>query len=91
MSWLMKKRLGSQVPCFRVQQVQQQVFRLALQSFNLPAVTSAAVCFCELLGVCSLKLRVDVRVMSSVLQHWEQHDTESAPTHLHTLGKQQQH
>uniref|UniRef100_A0A4W6E3M7 SPG11 vesicle trafficking associated, spatacsin n=1 Tax=Lates calcarifer TaxID=8187 RepID=A0A4W6E3M7_LATCA len=34
---------------------------------NPPSVASAAVCFCELLGVCSLKLRVDVRHLDSIL------------------------
>ncbi|GAA6229551.1 spatacsin-like [Lates japonicus] len=69
-----------------LQQVGQQVYRLALQSFNVPSVASAAVCFCELLGVCSLKLRVDVRAMNAILQHWNQHNTHTAPAqHLHTL------
>ncbi|KAF0040785.1 hypothetical protein F2P81_006683 [Scophthalmus maximus] len=40
------------------QQAQQQVYRLALQRFDVASVASAAVCFCELLGVCSLRLRV---------------------------------
>ncbi|XP_042373019.1 spatacsin-like, partial [Plectropomus leopardus] len=34
-----------------VQQAWQQVYRLALQWFNVPSVASAAVCFSELLGV----------------------------------------
>uniref|UniRef100_A0A3B4X4B6 SPG11 vesicle trafficking associated, spatacsin n=1 Tax=Seriola lalandi dorsalis TaxID=1841481 RepID=A0A3B4X4B6_SERLL len=69
-----------------VQHTWQQVYRLALQCFNVPAVASAAVCFCELLGVCSLKLRVDIRAMNTVLQHQNLHNTHSAPTqHLHSL------
>uniref|UniRef100_A0A665VVE9 Spatacsin C-terminal domain-containing protein n=1 Tax=Echeneis naucrates TaxID=173247 RepID=A0A665VVE9_ECHNA len=52
-----------------------QVYRLAVQYFNTPSVASAAVCFCELLGVCSLKLRVDVRAMNTILQHKTQHNT----------------
>lgn len=76
----------------RLQQASQQVYRLALHCFNVPSVTSAAVCFCELLGVCSLKLRVDIRTMNAILQHWNQHDTHTAPAqHLHTLGKQNAH
>ncbi|XP_008279865.1 spatacsin [Stegastes partitus] len=64
----------------------QQVYRLALQCFNVPSVVSAVVCFCELLGVCSLKLRVDIRAMNVILQHSNQHSTHSSPTlHLHTL------
>ncbi|XP_040893537.1 spatacsin isoform X2 [Toxotes jaculatrix] len=69
-----------------LQQAWQQVYRLALQCFNVPSVASAAVCFCELLGVSSLKLRVDIRAMNAILQHWNQHNTHSAPTQrLHTL------
>uniref|UniRef100_A0A3P8X7B3 SPG11 vesicle trafficking associated, spatacsin n=1 Tax=Cynoglossus semilaevis TaxID=244447 RepID=A0A3P8X7B3_CYNSE len=53
---------------FLVQQLNNDC--LALQNFHVASVTSAAVCFCELLGVCSLKLRVDVRAMNTVLNHW---------------------
>ncbi|XP_074533842.1 spatacsin [Halichoeres trimaculatus] len=70
-----------------LQQVQQQVDRLALQCFDVPSVASASVCFCELLGICSLKLRVDIRAMNAVLQHWNQQNTHPASAqHLHTLG-----
>uniref|UniRef100_A0A3Q3QXR4 Spatacsin C-terminal domain-containing protein n=1 Tax=Monopterus albus TaxID=43700 RepID=A0A3Q3QXR4_MONAL len=55
--------------------IQQQKPQLALQCFNVPSVGSAAVCFCELLGVCSLKLRVNIRAMNAILQHWNRHDT----------------
>uniref|UniRef100_A0A8C9YP01 SPG11 vesicle trafficking associated, spatacsin n=1 Tax=Sander lucioperca TaxID=283035 RepID=A0A8C9YP01_SANLU len=65
----------------------QQVYRLALQWFNVASVASAAVCFSELLGVCSLKLRVDIRAMNAILQHRNQQHTHTPPTqHLHTLG-----
>uniref|UniRef100_A0A3Q3M7Z9 SPG11 vesicle trafficking associated, spatacsin n=1 Tax=Mastacembelus armatus TaxID=205130 RepID=A0A3Q3M7Z9_9TELE len=70
-----------------VQRARQQAYRLALQCFHVPPVASAAVCFYELLGVCSLQLRVDIRAMNVILQHWDQHDTHTAATHLHTLGK----
>uniref|UniRef100_A0A8C2Z1E5 SPG11 vesicle trafficking associated, spatacsin n=1 Tax=Cyclopterus lumpus TaxID=8103 RepID=A0A8C2Z1E5_CYCLU len=64
-----------------LQQVWQQTYSLALQSFNVVSVTSAAVCFCELLGICSLKLRVDVRASNAIMQHWSQDNTQL----LHTL------
>ncbi len=74
--------------CFRLQRAWQQVYHLALQCFNVPSVASASVCFCELLGGCSLKLRVDVRALNAILQHWNHRDTHTAPTqHVHTLGK----
>ncbi|XP_056272671.1 spatacsin isoform X1 [Pseudoliparis swirei] len=70
----------SDVPLL-LQQVWQQTYSLALQSFNVPSVTSASVCFCELLGVSSLKLRVDVRASNAIMQHWSQDNTRT----LHTL------
>uniref|UniRef100_A0A3B5L9T1 Spatacsin C-terminal domain-containing protein n=1 Tax=Xiphophorus couchianus TaxID=32473 RepID=A0A3B5L9T1_9TELE len=51
------------------------VYRLALKCFNKPSVTSSAVCFCELLGISSLTLRVDIRAMNTILQHWNQLDS----------------
>ncbi|XP_067348995.1 spatacsin isoform X2 [Channa argus] len=69
-----------------LQQASQQAYRLALQCFNVPSVASAAVCFCQLLGVNSLKLRVDIKALNIILQHWNQHNTHNTPTqHLHTL------
>ncbi|XP_055078482.1 spatacsin [Periophthalmus magnuspinnatus] len=69
-----------------LQQAWHQVYRLGVQYFSSPSVTAATVCFCELLGLCSLQLRVDLRVLNSVLQHWSQTDMQSPPTqHLHTL------
>ncbi|KAM6937910.1 LOW QUALITY PROTEIN: spatacsin [Xenentodon cancila] len=55
-----------------LQRAWEQLYRLVLQCFNEPPVMSAAVCFCELLGLSSLKLRVDIRAMNSILQHWNQ-------------------
>ncbi|XP_041852171.1 spatacsin isoform X2 [Melanotaenia boesemani] len=68
-----------------LQQACQQIYKLALQCFNVPSVTSAAVCFCELLGVCSLKLRVDIRAMNTVLQYWNQHNSQVPTQNLRTL------
>lgn len=65
---------------------------MALQCFDVPSVASACVCFCELLGICSLKLRVDIKAMNAVLQHWNQQNTHSATAqHLHTLGTTHTH
>lgn len=69
-----------------LQQAWQQVYRLSLQCLNVPSVGAAAVCFCELLGLCSLQLRVDLRAMNCILQHWSQTGTRSTPAqHLQTL------
>lgn len=73
--------------CVRLQQVRQQVYRLALQCFSTALVVSACVCFCELLGVCSLTLRVDVRALNAILQHrGRQHAASTPAQHLHALG-----
>ncbi|XP_077371965.1 spatacsin isoform X2 [Festucalex cinctus] len=54
-----------------LQQAQQQVHNLAVQNFNLAPVVSAAVCFCELLGLHSLHIRVDVKVLNAIWTHWK--------------------
>ncbi|XP_056138328.1 spatacsin [Lampris incognitus] len=68
-------------------QAAQQAYNLTMLHFNLPSVTTACVCFCELLGVCSLRLRVDLRALGLILQHWNQ--TRSSQTgldqHVQTL------
>uniref|UniRef100_A0A1A8MPB2 Spastic paraplegia 11 n=1 Tax=Nothobranchius pienaari TaxID=704102 RepID=A0A1A8MPB2_9TELE len=69
-----------------LKQAWQQVYKLVLKYFNVPSVTSAAVCFCELLGICSLKLRVDTRALNTILQHWNQQDTHNPVQHLRTLA-----
>ncbi|XP_073327338.1 spatacsin [Pagrus major] len=85
-TFLVQQLSGCSDVTLMLQQAWQQVYRLALQCFNVPSVASAAVCFCELLGTCSLKLRVDIRAMNIILQHQNQHHTHTALTqHLHTL------
>uniref|UniRef100_H3CAS0 SPG11 vesicle trafficking associated, spatacsin n=1 Tax=Tetraodon nigroviridis TaxID=99883 RepID=H3CAS0_TETNG len=70
----------------QLQQVRQQVYRLALQCFDVAPVVSACVCFCELLGVCSLTLRVDVRALNAILQHRSrQHAAGTPARHLRAL------
>ncbi|XP_076588606.1 spatacsin isoform X2 [Chaetodon auriga] len=86
-TFLVQQLSGCSDVTLLLQHTWQQVYRLTLKCFSVPSVVSASVCFCELLGVCSLKLRVDVRAMTSVLQHWNQHNTHSAAAQqLHTLG-----
>ncbi|XP_014827914.1 PREDICTED: spatacsin isoform X1 [Poecilia mexicana] len=68
-----------------LQKVWLQVYRLALKCFSKPSVTSSAVCFCELLGICSLKLRVDIRALNTILQHWNQLDRLTPTQNLRTL------
>ncbi|XP_055048044.2 spatacsin isoform X1 [Misgurnus anguillicaudatus] len=56
----------------QLSQAVEQVFSLSLLNFNTSSVTAACVCFCELLGVCSLKLRVDLKVLNLILKLWRQ-------------------
>eukprot|EP00063_Salmo_salar_P004610 XP_013979445.1 PREDICTED: spatacsin isoform X1 [Salmo salar] len=46
----------------------EQAYSLAMLYFSVPSVAAACVCFCELLGVCSLKLRVDLKALSLILR-----------------------
>lgn len=58
--------------CVRVSLAADQAYSLGLLNFSSACVSAACVCFCELLGVCSLKLRVDLRVLNLVLRLWTQ-------------------
>nr|XP_057931633.1 spatacsin isoform X2 [Doryrhamphus excisus] len=85
-TFLLQELIGCDDVSLLLQQVLQNVHRLAVQSFNMASVVAAAVCFCELLGVSSLRLRVDVKVMNAILTHWTQHTTHCGYTQpLHTL------
>uniref|UniRef100_A0A674AZK9 SPG11 vesicle trafficking associated, spatacsin n=1 Tax=Salmo trutta TaxID=8032 RepID=A0A674AZK9_SALTR len=55
---------------FLVQQLanSNEAYSLAMLHFSVPSVAAACVCFCELLGVCSLKLRVDLKALSLILR-----------------------
>ncbi|XP_023811202.1 spatacsin isoform X3 [Oryzias latipes] len=61
------------------------VYQLALRCFHMTSVTSAAVCFCELLGISSIKLRVDVKAVNTIRQHWNQSSSRSTSQNLQTL------
>ncbi|KAJ8249250.1 hypothetical protein GJAV_G00232780 [Gymnothorax javanicus] len=56
----------------QLQQAVEQAYSLALQHFSVASVAAACVCFCELLGASSLKLRVDLNVLGLVLKFWGQ-------------------
>ncbi|KAJ8417174.1 hypothetical protein AAFF_G00284010 [Aldrovandia affinis] len=50
----------------------EQAYSLGLLHFSIPSVAAACVCFCELLGASSLKLRVDLHVLGLILKFWTQ-------------------
>lgn len=54
---------------FRIQQVGNEAYVLGLSSFHIPSIGAACVCFLELLGLDSLKLRVDMKVANIILSY----------------------
>ncbi|XP_054633322.1 spatacsin [Dunckerocampus dactyliophorus] len=85
-TFLLQELIGCDDVSLLLQQALQHVHGLAVQSFNTASVVAAAVCFCELLGVSSLQLRVDVKVMNAILTHWTQYNTRCGYTQpLQTL------
>ncbi|NXC18575.1 SPTCS protein, partial [Corythaeola cristata] len=55
--------------CFRIQQAGNEAYVLALSFFSVPSVGAACVCFLELLGLNSLKLRVDIKVANIIFSY----------------------
>ncbi|XP_009068251.1 PREDICTED: spatacsin, partial [Acanthisitta chloris] len=68
-TFLVQQLLKSKTPRQLIQQAGQEAHVLALSSFSVPAVAAASVCFLELLGLDSLKLRVDVRVANMIFTY----------------------
>lgn len=54
---------------FRIQQVGNEAYVLGLSSFHIPSIGASCVCFLELLGLDSLKLRVDMKVANIILSY----------------------
>ncbi|NXL62868.1 SPTCS protein, partial [Chordeiles acutipennis] len=52
-----------------IQQAGDEACILALSSFSVPSVGAACVCFLELLGLNSLKLRVDIKVANMIFSY----------------------
>ncbi|KAG9341188.1 hypothetical protein JZ751_019627 [Albula glossodonta] len=60
----------------------EQAYSLGLLFFSVPSITAACVCFCELLGASSLKLRVDVHVLGLILKFRTQNTEEDQLTSM---------
>lgn len=66
----------------------EQAHSLGLLNFNSPSIAAACVCFCELLGVCSMKLRVDLKALNLIDKLWSQDCEENSLASLRqSLGK----
>ncbi|NWU83240.1 SPTCS protein, partial [Onychorhynchus coronatus] len=67
---LLLQQLGkSRTPNQLIQQAGKEAHVLALSSFAAPSVGAACVCFLELLGLDSLKLRVDLKVANMIFSY----------------------
>ncbi|XP_053319552.1 spatacsin [Spea bombifrons] len=68
-NFLVQKLLKSKAPQQQIQEIAKDVYSLALSCFNVQTVIASCVCFLELLGLSSHKLRVDVNVADLILTH----------------------
>lgn len=66
-TFLVQELLKSKNPKQLTQQVGKEAYTLGLSSFHNPSVGAACVCFLELLGLGSLKLRVDMKTANVIL------------------------
>ncbi|KAM7158209.1 spatacsin isoform 2-T2 [Molossus nigricans] len=68
-TFLVQELTKSKTPKHLIQQVGNETYVLGLSSFHVPSIGAACVCFLELLGLDSLKLRVDMRVANIILSY----------------------
>uniref|UniRef100_A0A8C0RKF9 SPG11 vesicle trafficking associated, spatacsin n=2 Tax=Canis lupus familiaris TaxID=9615 RepID=A0A8C0RKF9_CANLF len=68
-TFLVQELTKSKTPKQLIQQVGNEAYVLGLSSFYIPSVGAACVCFLELLGLDSLKLRVDMKVANIILNY----------------------
>ncbi|XP_040602104.1 spatacsin isoform X2 [Mesocricetus auratus] len=66
-TFLVQELIKSKTPKQLIQQVGKEAYTLGLASFHSPSVGAACVCFLELLGLSSLKLRVDMKMANVIL------------------------
>ncbi|KAL8197371.1 UNVERIFIED_CONTAM: hypothetical protein K2H54_021762 [Gekko kuhli] len=66
-TFLVQQLVKSKAPKQLVQQAGHEAYALALSLFHVPSVAAACVCFLELLGLDSLKLRVDIKAANVIL------------------------
>ncbi|KAF7462587.1 hypothetical protein GHT09_012163 [Marmota monax] len=68
-TFLIQELIKSKNPKQLIQQVGKEAYVLGLSSFHIPSIGAACVCFLELLGLDSLKLRVDMKVANIILSY----------------------
>ncbi|XP_075752911.1 spatacsin isoform X2 [Pelodiscus sinensis] len=65
-TFLVQQLVKSKSPKQLIQQAGNEAYALALSFFNVSSVGAACICFLELLGLDSLKLRVDIKVANLI-------------------------
>ncbi|XP_018416859.1 PREDICTED: spatacsin, partial [Nanorana parkeri] len=65
-NFILNQLLRSETPQQLIKQAAEDVYVLALSSFSVSSIIASCVCFLELLGVSSHKLRVDVNVANII-------------------------
>nr|XP_056721708.1 spatacsin [Euleptes europaea] len=73
-AFLVQQLAKSKTPKQLVQWAGHKAYGLALSLFHVPSVAAACVCFLELLGLDSLKLRVDVKAANVILSFMSQRE-----------------
>ncbi|XP_006920480.1 spatacsin isoform X3 [Pteropus alecto] len=68
-TFLVQELTKSKTPKQLIQQVGNEAYVLGLSSSCIPSIGAACVCFLELLGLNSLKLRVDMKVANIILSY----------------------
>ncbi|XP_035756927.1 spatacsin isoform X3 [Egretta garzetta] len=68
-TFLVQQLVKSKSPKQLIQQAGNEAYILALSFFSVPSVGAACVCFLELLGLDSLKLRVDIKVANIIFSY----------------------
>ncbi|NXS98172.1 SPTCS protein, partial [Jacana jacana] len=68
-TFLVQQLVKSKCPRQLIQQAGREACVLALSFFSVPSVGAACVCFLELLGLDSLKLRVDIKVANMIFSY----------------------
>ncbi|PKU32267.1 spatacsin [Limosa lapponica baueri] len=68
-TFLVQQLVKSKSPRQLIQQAGKEACVLALSFFSVPSVGAACVCFLELLGLDSLKLRVDIKVANIIFSY----------------------
>ncbi|OXB62830.1 hypothetical protein ASZ78_008048, partial [Callipepla squamata] len=68
-TFLVQQLVKSKSPKQLIQQAGNEAYLLGLSFFSVPSVAAACVCFLELLGLSSLKLRVDIKVANMIFSY----------------------